>query len=490
MAKRAAVLNPIDRLVGWINPTAGLKRARARAALGLVERAYEGAKTGRRTGGWVTGGTSANAEIGVSLVALRNRSRELIRDNPYAAKACRAFVGNAVGTGFTLKLSDGQAAWSQWCTECDADGQKDFSGLIALAVNTLFESGEVLIRLRYRRPEDGLAVPLQMQVIEPDYIDNLKNEILPNGGWILNGVEFDPIGRRVAYWLYGSHPGDSAPILKSLTSRRVPAEDIIHLYEKTRPGQVRGVPRLAPALLRIRDLDDYEEAELVRKGIESCFAAFVTSDNDPELGITGTGKPGTPGRIETMTAGTIQYLQHGQDVTFGAPQHVRGYEDYVRQQLHAIAAGAGLTYELMTGDLSQVNYSSMRGGLLEFRRQIEQFRWLTLVPIALDAIVAAWINTARLSGVIRSKSVTHTWTAPRWDWVDPVKDVAGELLEIAAGLKPWQEGVRGRGLDPDENIRQIQEDQQRFKNADIAILIDQLALGAAAAARDAQGAQP
>ena len=485
----AANQTALDRLIGWITPAAGVRRLRARAALGVATRGYEGAKTGRRTAGWVSGSNSANAEIGPSLVALRNRSRELIRDNPYAAKAARAFVGNAVGTGFMLRLSEGQGVWDDWCRECDADGQHDFAGLIALAVSAMFESGEVLIRLRWRRPEDGLAVPLQIQVIEPDYIDNLKNEQLPGGGWILNGVEFDAIGRRVAYWLYGAHPGDSAPILKSLTSRRVPASDIVHLYEKTRPGQVRGVPRMAPAMLRLRDLDDYEEAELVRKGIESCFAAFVTTENDDENGVTGTGKTGTPGRIETLAAGTVQYLKNGEDVTFGAPQHVRGYEDYVRQQLHAIAAGAGLTYELLTGDLSQVNYSSMRGGLLEFRRQIEQFRWLALVPMALDRILDAFLVAAGLSGALRPKAqITRTWTAPRWEWVDPVKDVAGELLEIAAGLKSWQEGVRGRGGDPAQNIKEIQEDQKRFLDAGIAILIDQLALGAAAAAKETQGA--
>lgn len=489
MAVLAAPLNPLDRLIGWVSPGTGLKRARARVALGMV-RAYEGAKTGRRTGGWVTGGTSANAEIGTSLVALRNRSRELIRDNGFAAKAASAFVSNAVGTGFTLKLSEGQDLWNRWINECDAEGQHDFYGLQALIARTVFESGECLVRLRWRRPEDGLSVPLQLQVLEPDYIDNLKNELLPNGGWILNGVEFDAIGRRAAYWLFASHPGDSAPILKSLVSRRVPATDVLHIYEKTRPGQVRGVPRLAPAMLRMRDLDDYEEAELVRKGIEACFAAVITTDNGDDAPVTGSVSDSEGKRVESIGAGAFVYTKPGQDIKFGTPQHVRGYEDYVRRADHYIAAGAGLTYELLTGDLSQVNYSSIRAGLLEFRRQIDQFRWHTFVAMSCEPIVLAWVDAARLTGGVRGKSITHEWTAPRWDWVDPLKDVAGELLEIAAGLKPWQEAVRGRGLDPEGNVKQIQEDQRRFKTADIAILIDQLALGAAqAAARDNQGAK-
>lgn len=491
MAAKAVPLNALDRLIGWVSPAAGARRARARAALGMI-RSYEGAKTGRRTAGWVAGSTSANAEIGPSLVALRNRSRELIRDNGFAAKAAAAFVGNAVGTGITLKLSDGQDLWSRWIKECDADGQHDFFGLQALVARTLFESGECLVRLRWRRPEDGLSVPLQLQVLEPDYIDNLKNETLPNGGWILNGIEFDAIGKRAAYWLYASHPGDSAPILKSLVSRRVPASDVLHIYEKTRPGQVRGVPRLAPAMLRMRDLDDYEEAELLRKGLEACFAVIITEPEGDSGTVTGAKvTDGSGNEVENIGAGAIIYSRNGQDVKFGAPQHLRGYEDYVRRADHYIAAGAGLTHELLTGDLSQVNYSSIRAGLLEFRRTIDQFRWLTFIPMLCEPIATAWVDAARLSGALRARTVTHDWTPPRWDWVDPVKDVAGELLEVAAGLKPWQEAVRARGFDPLTNIAQIKEDQERFKTAGISILIDQLALGAAqAAARDTQGAKP
>ena len=116
----------------------------------------------------------------------------------------------------------------------------------------------------------------------------------------------------------------------------------------------------------------------------------------------------------------------------------------------------------MTGDLpGQLLVDA--GGLLEFRRQIEQFRWLTLVPIALDAIVAAWINTARLSGVIRSKSVTHTWTAPRWDWVDPVKTSPANCSRSPRDSNPGGKASGARGLDPDENIRQIQETSSASK---------------------------
>ena len=239
MAKRAAVLNPSTAWsAGSINSR---PQARPRPCLpGLVERAYEGAKTGRRTGGWVTGGTSANAEIGVSLVALRNRSRELIRDNPTPPRPAAPSSAMPSAPGSRQRLSDGQAAWSRWCQECDADGQKDFSGLIAPVEHPL----------RIRRSPDPPALPPPGRWPGCPSADaghraglyrQPQRAILPNGGWILNGVEFDPIGRRVAYWLYGS-PRRLGAHSQSLTSRRVPAEDIIHLYEKTSQARCAGSP--------------------------------------------------------------------------------------------------------------------------------------------------------------------------------------------------------------------------------------------------------
>lgn len=490
MASGQKNMNIIDNVVSIFSPAAGLRRARARAALNVV-RSYEGAKTGRRTDGWTTGGTSANAEISPALSKLRNRSRDLMRNNPHAVKAINSIVANTVGTGITVKLSDGQDIWNKWINECDADGQLDFYGIQSLVNRTKEESGECFVRFRYRLVSDGLSVPLQLQVLEPDYLDNIKTETLKNGAWIQNGIEYDNTGRRVAYWMYTQHPGENSPILNNLVSQRVIAADILHIYHKTRPGQARGVPRLAPVMLKMRDLDDYEEAELVRKGIEACFAAFVTTGGDENrLGPTETETNGTKTRqIETMSAGMVHYLQPGEEVSFGTPSSAQGYNDYIRTQLRSIAAGSGATYEQMTGDLSGVNYSSIRAGTLEFRRTIDMDRWLIFIPMFCMPVLRAWANSAYLAKKIKSPAITGEWTPPRWDWVDPVKDITGELLEMASGLKPWGRAVRERGYDPDENIKEIAEEQKKFKDASIDIKFKDLALGASAvAAQDKQGA--
>ncbi len=457
----------LDDVIGYFNPASKLSRLRARRAISIMQRGYDGAKTGRRSGGWVTPSTSANAEIGPSLTKLRDRSRDLVRNNPYAAKALRVLVSNSVGVGINPSIKNKKilSLWNQWIKECDADGQIGFYGLQRLVARTIYESGECLIRKRIRKKEDGLIVPLQFQVLEPDYLDSSKNETLRNGGYIQNGIEYDAIGRRAAYWLYKQHPGEAAPLLNGLTSSRIDAEDIIHVYEKHRPGQSRGVPIFAPAMMTQNDLDEYEEATLVRKAAEACIAAFVQSDD--ENAALGVSSAEDNRRIEELAPGMVEYLSSGESVTFNNPPASTGYAEYVNTRLHAIAAGIGITYEQMTGDLSQVNYSSIRAGTLDFRREVEQFQWLTFIPMFCERVMSSWLNVAALTHNIKT-DIEVEWTTPKWDWVDPVKDVEGERLELELGLKSYSEAARQRGYSPELLIDEIKKDKEMLDSAGIA----------------------
>ena len=439
----------------------------------INKRSYDGAKTGRRTGNWVSAGNSANAEIAPALSLLRNRSRELVRNNPYAAKAMRVLCTNYIGTGITANIKDKKVAalYKKWIKECDADGHFDLYGLQRLIARAEPESGECLVRIRYRKASDGLSVPMQLQVLEADYLDSYKFEDLPNGGWIQHGIEYDGLGRRAAYWMYKQHPGDMSPKLQGLESFRVPAEDVIHFYDKTRPGQARGVPVLAPSMLTANDLDDYLEATLVRKGAEACIAAFVkTDDENRNIGIETADSNNE--RIEELSPVMVQYLNPGEEISFSNPSTSTGDVGYTNDRLHAIAVGAGVTYEQMTGDLSQVNYSSIRAGTLDFRREVEQWQWINFIPIVCEKIFKKFLDVAVISGKIKSADVDVEWTTPRFDWVDPVKDVQGEGMEIGLGLKTWAESVRGRGYDPDKVFEDLIAEKERFAKAGITHPMD------------------
>ena len=464
-------LNWLDRAVNFVSPSTGVRRVQARMALDMA-RSYEAAKVGRRGEGWKAGSGNANAEILPALSRVRNRCREVVRNNEYASAALNSLVSNTVGIGIIGKAPN-QALWDDWCDYCDADGQLDMNGLMELAARTRYESGEVLIRFRQRLPNDGLVVPLQIQVLEPDHLDTMKTGPLDNGSYAIAGVEYNSIGQRLAYWLFPTHPGEVIIIGSSrLQSRRVPASEILHYYRKRRPSQVRGMPEMGVALLRLRDLGDYEQAELVRKKIEACFVAFVRTDNESaRLGQAQTNAE-SGGRTvnEKVAPGMIKYLSNAESVDFGSPAAFSGYGEYAATQLHAIAVGAGVTYEQLTGDLSRVNYSSIRAGLVEFRQRIKQEQWLGLVPMMLNPIALRFQQTAKLAGAQREAVQRFEWTMPKLEYVDPLKEVMATKEAIRGGLQSLSEAIRARGDDPEKVFAEIAKERARLKT--LGILVD------------------
>lgn len=463
-------MNWIDKSIAYLNPIGGVRRAQARMALDAV-RIYEAAKSLRSTDGWVTSSGSATAEIAPSLMKIRNRCRALVRDNEYASRGLDALVANTVGTGIVANAPD-QKLWDDWCDYCDYEGQLDFNGLTELAHRTRREAGEVLIRFRPQSPDAGMTVPLQLQVLEPDHLDTFRfGPIGDNGDFIITGVQFNSTGRRTGYWLYPIHPGEIASYrLQSFQSSFVPASEVLHYYRKRRPTQVRGMPEMATALLRLRDLADYEQAELVRKKIEACFVAFVKTDDEfQQLGDTKDMVKGPP-RQEKVSPGMIKYLKNMDSVTFGAPAQSGGYGDYTGPQLHAVAAGSGCTYEQMTGDYSQTNYSSYRGSQLEFRKLVEPEQWLALVPMMLNPIAQRFQVTARLAGATTAAPKRFEWSMPKMEWPDPLKDVLGEKEEIRGGMKSLSESIRRRGYNPDKVFAEVASDLAKLKS--LGVLVD------------------
>jgi lambda family phage portal protein len=454
----------LDRAVSWLAPKAGLRRLQYRRAVTAAETAllrYEGAMPGRRTADWIANNSDPNRETFGAMLYLRDRARDLVRNNPYAAKALSELVGNQVGTGILPRADTGNdglnktidAAFAEWSAVCDADGQSDFYGLQWLCARTVAESGEVLVRLRPRLADDGMRVPLKLQVLEPDYLDHNKTMSLENGT-IIQGVQVDKLGRRNFYWMFGNHPG-SLTLMNwraGFISKPIPADSVLHVYKKDRPGQMRGVTWFAPVMLKMRDLDKYEDAELVRKQIEACFAAFVvTPDPSGELTERGT-EPTTGNPIEFLEPGVIKRLKLGEDVRFGAPSSTHGYKDYRSTQLGAIAAGLTLPYELLTGDMSAVNYSSFRGGMLGFQNTIEAYRWLVLVQQLILPIWRKFIDTMVLAGILSEPNYRVRITAPKFQSVDPEKDANAEKISLRTGAITWPDMVASHGEDPESQL--------------------------------------
>jgi lambda family phage portal protein len=336
----------------------------------------------------------------------------------------------------------------------------------ALVMRTMAESGESIVRFRPRLAQDNLRVPLQLQLLEADFLDHARTMGTVNGS-VMQGVQFDLLGRRVAYWIFTYHPGGMLVLNPrgGILSQPVPADQILHTYRVLRPGQIRGVPWLTPVMLALRDLDDYADAERVRKKIEACVVAMITQPEGIEgswLGFKGND-PLTTHPVESFQPGMTAYLKPSEDVKFNNPPALGGYREYKTTELEEIAAGLGLPYELMTGDLSKVNYSSWRGGQLGFRNTIENYRWLTLIPMFCMPVRRRVIDTLVMLGKIPARVVDDPainlyatqWTAPRFESVDPVKDAEAALKDIRMGRITWFEAVLANGYDPNAQLGQI-----------------------------------
>jgi lambda family phage portal protein len=458
-------MNALDKMIGYFSPERAYRRAQYRAATEVF--AYDGAKSGRRTGGWITAGGDANTEVGASLINLRNRSRDLLRNNPYATKAIAELVGNTVGTGIVPQAKTGYVAldnlidaeWPFFAENCDPGGQLDYYGMQSLIVRTTAESGDGIVRFRGRRAGDNFRVPLQLQVLEGDYLD-VARTMGTATGHVIQGVQFNLFGQREAYWLYNYHPGGVYMLNPrgGILSQAVPASEVMHTYNILRPGQVRGVPWLAPVMLALRDLDDYRDAERMRKKTEACLAGIVTRNEGSgglPIGAKSTD-PKTGNTLERMYPGMIEYLKPGEDIKFNAPHSTGGYREYLTTELQGIGAGVDVPYELLSGDLSLVNYSSYRAGMLGFRNAIEAFRWLTLIPMFCRPTWRRFIDTLVLLRKLPQAEYGVQWTAPKFESVDPLKDAMAELKKIRTGTLTLTEAILQNGYDPEKQLAEIE----------------------------------
>lgn len=248
-------------------------------------------------------------------------------------------------------------------------------------------------------------------------------------------------------WLNTGVPMVSAPVA---------ADEVLHVYEQQRT-QTRGVPWGTPAIEAMQLLADYDMAEIVRKKVEACTVAFVINAEDDQDEAVAPEVLAADGSVyEKFEPGMIGRLRGGKDVKFNAPNAVGGYSDYKVASLQTIAAAYRMPYELLSGDLSKVNYSSMRGGLVEFRRLVRTVQRHILIQMALQPVWEWWCEIAYLAGEIDDPVVPVVWDLPRFEWVNPMEDVQAQQLAVRAGFRSWQDVVAEGGRDPDDVLDEIE----------------------------------
>lgn len=427
-------------------------------------RRFDGAAGGRRGWGMGTFGR-INPEVAAAGASLRTRARYLAHNNPWIANAVANWTGALVGSGIMPTSQHGDATarkalallFNAWAEEADADARTTFWGSQADVARGLVVDGEAFVQ--FLDSDDGLRVRL----IPPELIDESMTRELGNGRVIVQGVEFDTDGRRVAYHVLPYRPHDQFATYAPPV--RIDASEILHVMRPLAAGQVRGVSWLAPIILPASDLDQLLDALLVGAKTAAMHAGFIVDQN----GTAGEVYDGTAegGILETgLEPGTLKRLPTGVDIKFNTPQQAQQTAEFVKAQIRQLAAGLGLPTHFVDGDLTGANYSSLRAGLLPFRQRVEQIQYGTFVPQFLAPVWKRVITYAVLSGELDAGDFGPEWLAVEWlppkpMQVDPLKDTQATVAEIEAGLTSRRKAVAERGWAVEQLDEEIAADTRK-----------------------------
>lgn len=444
-------------------------------------RNYAGAATNRLTSDWVSQGTSADSEVKNSLRALRNRARSLVRDSDFAKSALRAVKNNVIGQGIKhqaqVRMVRGgrlderlnslvEHEWKKWgkAKNCHAGGMLSWSDIQRLCLNSMIESGEVFVRFVYQQFSDS-KVPLGLEILEADFLDDDYTGVESNGNRVRMGVEIDEWGRPVAYHFLTFHPGDYQFSYGNIAQKRrirVPAEDIIHLYTAERPGQTRGITAFASAIMRLNNLKGYEEAEIIAARASSAMMGFVRTP-DQELFEDGTFDDQS---VLDFAPGSIRRLAPGEEMQFFSPSRPDdAFTPFVAQMLRAVASGVGCSYTQVSSDFSQSNYSSSRLELLETRAHYKTLQQYMIETLC-QRVYEKWMDMAVMSGALRlpgfdidpDRYYESKWIAPAAQFVDPQKEAEAYKSLVRSGIMTLSQVISLHGGDFEELMRQRQHE--------------------------------
>lgn len=473
----------LDRAIAELSPGWAYRRAQARAALKVMAH-YDAATTGNRGASWKRSSTDADgAAANRSRIAFTGR--DMIRNTALALRAQTVIANNVVGDGIIWKVNGGTERRKKALrkvlkahfdsTSIDADGRSNLYGLQRLVLNAVVSDGEVLIRRRRRSNRDGFALPFQIEVLEIDHLDTARDGLLGFSGAVgevREGIEYDAIGRRIAYWLFPRHPGAMRTWRGSLESKRVPASEIIHIYRQDRPKQMRGVSWFAPVALNLQDLADGQDAQIMRQKIAACFAAFRVAP-EAEYETPDPSKTSDVAGLSTMVPGRIQNLAPGEDIRFSAPPSVDGYDTFTRLILQTVASGMGITYEALSGDLSKVNFSSARMGRMEMDRNVSAWQWLMMIPQMMQPLATWALEAWNISNGLRmDDGLVLDWVPPHRMLVDPAREIPALRDEVLAGFASRQGQIRRLGYDPEEIVAEQIEDRKQCADNDLRFASD------------------
>ena len=468
-----------ERAIALFSPKWALERAAYRNLL----RSYEAGEVNRFNDDWTPINEDTENADKTQRDLIKARARYLERNSDIANAAVGGIVRNVVGVGIKPQArtpsedlnQEIEALWAEWTKpeNCDVTGQQTFYEMESMLLRRQIYDGEIFVKKVFDR---RAAIPLKLQIIKSDLLSQYLLYAPGTNNVIRSGVELDEVLRPLAYWIERKSPDGYI----TFEPDRIPAEEIIHLWQRTQPDQIRGVSYLAPIVKRIKDTQDYMDAETVAAKVAACFSIFIK---------TNTGAPGNIGRaskrdsegklLKSVRPGMITYLEPGEDIETANPSRsTANASQFVSTQQRLAGAGLGLSYEVMSRDFQKSSFSAARQGMLEDRKTfepIQEFMATHLCRVVYEAFMDAAVAAGRLRipdyfGA-RAKYVRADWIAPGWSWIDPQKEAAADILALQNGGMTMAQWCAGRGYDWREQLAQMALEKEEAERMGLTLPI-------------------
>ena len=468
----AIVASWLVRAVGSIAPGMALRILANQSRL----KSYMAASRRGPNASWRPSQQTADSILASDRNLIIARARALVRDSSHVAGAVNKIINNVAFTGIHPQAQFRQAngilndrksdqieeAWEAWAEAVD------YYGLQRLVLRHFLVDGEILVikSLDKSLIQSGLC-PLHLRALEVDHLDVSHDRIRSNDkNEIRGGIEFDEQKRPVAYHIFENHPGDS--LLHGWKSQRIPADRVIHIYERERASQTRGVSRLAPVIMEMRDFAEYQSSERIAARLAAAFGIFVESPY-PEHGLVNpimddASQEAADAIPKYLESGRIDILPPGMKISVAENKRPgSNYDAFSRSSLRGVSAGTGLSYETFSNDYSTATYSSARAATLEERRGYRVMQSILNAKLN-GPIWREWCHELDQYNLMSlPKPPKVLWQNPGWPWVDPAKDAKAAEVELSLGITTRRKLAAERGMDWDEVIEEQAAEEAKMK---------------------------
>lgn len=500
---RKTFADRIDDFIGVFSPETAARRKYFRFISQKMLGSYRGADISRVRGGWITQGGSPDYDLLPDLSKLRERSRDLVRNDGIASGAIDTIVTNIIGSGIrpqsridreTLAIDEEFAGqlqkqmekiWARWIEYADAGNRLNFYEMEELSERQRLVNGEsIIIPMRVTKSMRRRPYTLALQMVESDRLDTPTD--LASDKNIRKGVEIGAeYGEPVAYYVRKTHPGDymytrntartSNTFIRYQALNDFGDPNFFHLYHVKRSGQTRGEPFFAPVINLFKDRFDYMEAEILAAKVAACFAIFIKKNNSYNVSLNRS-QPDNGKRVEEIYPAMIEYLNENEEIQSFNPNRPGGtFGLFMERILRDMAAGMNIPYEVLAKDFSKSNYSNTRAALLEARRFFMMQQQFVSSKLCQPVLIML-MEEAYLRGELpildfyqnRAAYVRTRWISPGWQWVDPQKEVAASVLAVDNNLSTLADEFATQGQDWEEALEQIAREKKKIKELEEA----------------------